>query len=83
MGKEIVKLAERCKHINTYIHVLICCLARIIAAILVLIFCDFLMIYQIFPSPQVKEIKIISNENGIYELPHDLLDNFRLRILGN
>ena len=37
------------------------------------------MFYQIFLSPQVKRNAIISNKQGVYELPHDL----RLRILGN
>ena len=40
------------------------------------------MFYQIFLSPQVKQIVIISNEHGIYELPHELLNDLRLRILG-
>ena len=30
------------------------------------------MFYQIFLSPQVKRIVIISNKHGIYELPHEL-----------
>ena len=33
--------------------------------ILVMIFSDVLMFYQIFLSPQVKRIVIISNEHGI------------------
>ena len=37
------------------------------------------MFYQNFISPQVKRIVIISNKNGINELPNDI----RLRILGN
>ena len=41
------------------------------------------MFYQIFLSPQVKRIVIISNEHGIYELPHELPNDLRLRILGN
>ena len=50
--------------------------------ILVIIFCDFLMFYQIFLSPQVKRIVIISNKHGIYELPHELPNDLRLRMLG-
>ena len=42
-----------------------------------------LMFYQIFLSPQVKRIVIISNKLGIYELPHELSNDLRLRILGN
>ena len=37
------------------------------------------MFYQIFLSPQMKRIVIISDKHGIYELPNDL----RLRKLGN
>ena len=40
---------------------------------------DFLMLCQIFLSPQVKRSVIISNKQGVYEFPNDL----RLRILGN
>ena len=51
--------------------------------ILAIIFWDFLMFYQIFLSPQVKRIVIIDNKHGIYELPHTLPNDLRLRILGN
>ena len=44
-----------------------------------MIFWDFSMFYQIFPSPQVKRCAIITYKQGIYELPNDLT----LRILGN
>ena len=46
--------------------------------IMVIIFLDFLMFYQIFLSPQVKQIVIISNRHGIYELPHELPNNLKL-----
>ena len=36
------------------------------------------MFYQIFLSPQVKRSAIISNKHGIYELPHELLNDLRL-----
>ena len=39
----------------------------------------FLMIYWIFFSPQVKRIMIISNKDGLYELPHELRNNLKLR----
>ena len=42
-----------------------------------------LMFYQIFLSPQVKRWAIINYEHGIYELPHELPKDLRLRILGN
>ena len=41
------------------------------------------MFYQIFHSPVVKPWVIITYKDGIYELPHELLNNLRLRILGN
>ena len=37
-----------------------------------IIFWDFLILYQIFFSPQVKRSVIITNKNGIYEIPNDL-----------
>ena len=51
--------------------------------ILVIIFSDFLMFYEIFLSPQVKRIMIISTKLDIYELPHELPNDLRLRILGS
>ena len=36
-----------------------------------IIFWHFLVLYQIFSSPQVKRSAIISNKHGIYELPHE------------
>ena len=41
------------------------------------------MFYQIFLSPQVKRSAIISNTQGVYELPHKLPNDLRLRILVN
>ena len=40
------------------------------------------MSYQIFLSPQVKSSAIVSNKHGAYELPHELANDLRLRILG-
>ena len=37
------------------------------------------MFDKIFVSPQVKRMVIISNKHGIYELPHELPNNLRLR----
>ena len=48
-----------------------------------IIFSDFLMVEQIFLSPQVKRRLIISNKYGMFELPHELPNDLRLRILGN
>ena len=47
-----------------------------------IIFWDFLIFYQISSSPLVKQSVIISNKHGIYELPHELPSDLRLRILG-
>ena len=54
----------------------------IIATIQVIILSYFLMFYQLF-SPQVKRRVIISNKHGIYELPHELPNDLRLKILQN
>ena len=47
------------------------------------IFWDFSMFYQIFLSLQVNWSAIITYKDGIYKLPHELLKDLRLRILGN
>ena len=41
------------------------------------------MFYQILLSPEVKPWAIITYKHGMYELPHELLNNLRLTILGN
>ena len=41
------------------------------------------MSYQIFLSPQMKRCAIIIYKHGIYELPHKLPNDLRLRKLGN
>ena len=40
-------------------------------------FWDFLILYQIFLSPQVKRSVIISNKHGIYQSLHELPNNLR------
>ena len=40
------------------------------------------MFYQIFFSPQVARSTIIIYRHGIYKLPHELLNDLRVRILG-
>ena len=42
-----------------------------------------LILYQIFFSPQLKRSMIIGNKHGISELPHELLNDLRLKISGN
>ena len=42
---------------------------------------DFLMFYQIFLSPQVKQSA--SNKQGVYELLHELPNDLKRRILWN
>ena len=56
---------------------------RLWPTIIFKIFSIFLMFYQIFLSPLVKRCAIITYEHGIYKLPHELSNGFRLRILGN
>ena len=51
--------------------------------ILVIIFWDFSMFYQMFLSTQVKQNVIISIKHGIYDLPQELPNDSRLRIIGN
>ena len=41
------------------------------------------MLYQIFLLPQVKRYVIITYKHGMYELPQELSNDLRLRILGN
>ena len=50
--------------------------------IMVIVFWDFIF-YQIFLLPQVMRSVVISNKNGIKELPYKLLSNVRFRILEN
>ena len=52
-------------------------------AIIFIISWDFLMFYQISLSPELKRSAIISNKHGIYELPNELPNDFRLSILRN
>ena len=40
-------------------------------------------VLPIFVSPQVKQCATITYKRGIYELPHELPNGLRLRILGN
>ena len=47
------------------------------ATIMEIILLDFLMFYKIFLSPQVKQSAIISNKQGVYELPHELPNEIR------
>ena len=49
--------------------------------IMEIILWDFLMLYQIFLLPQVKQSAIISNKQGVYEVPQELPNDLRLRIL--
>ena len=41
------------------------------------------MFDKILVSPQGKQIVIISNKQGIHELPHEFSNDLRLRTLGN
>ena len=57
--------------------------SRQIPTIIFIIFWDHLIFYQIFLSSQVTRCVIITYKNGIYEVPHELPNDLRLRILGN
>ena len=46
-----------------------------ISTTMVKIFWEFLMFDKIFLSPLVKRSVIISNKHGIYDLPHELLND--------
>ena len=41
------------------------------------------MFYQILSSPEVNQWKFITCKHGIYDLPNELLNDLRLRNLGN
>ena len=41
------------------------------------------MFEKIFVLPQVKQIVIIGNKHGIYELPQELRNDLSRRTLGN
>ena len=53
---------------------------NLVPTIMFITFWDFLKVEQIFLLPQVKRSIIISNKHGIYKLPHELPNDFRLRI---
>ena len=63
--------------------VIVCQDAMSSSTILAIPFYEFLMFHQIFLSPQVKRMVIISNKYGIYQLPRKLPNDVRLRILEN
>ena len=44
-------------------------------------FNNFLRLFDV--SPQVKRYAIITYKHGIYELPHELMNDLSLKILGN
>ena len=60
-----------------------CAISSNVATITEIILWDFLMFYQIFFSPQVKRNAVISNKQGVCEVPRELPNDLRLRILEN
>ena len=56
---------------------------KILQIIHFLIFSDFWIFSQIFPSPEVKGREWIACKHGIYELPNELANDLRLMTLGN
>ena len=51
--------------------------------VIISIYLPFLIFYQTFLSPQVKQCVISTYKHGIYELPNELPNNLRLTTLGN
>ena len=45
------------------------------------LFSEYFLFYQIFRSPQVKRCTVITYKHGIYELPHKLPNDLRLKDL--
>ena len=41
------------------------------------------MFYQILISPEVNQWEIITEKQGTFELPHELLNDLRLKNVGN
>ena len=56
---------------------------KIFHTIIFIIFSDFLMFYQFFLLTQVKWCVIITDKHAIYEFPDKLVNDLRLRTLGN
>ena len=52
------------------------------AATMFIVFWGILIDEQIFFSPQVKRSVIISNKHGIFELPHELPDDYGIFAAG-
>ena len=55
---------------------------KILYTIISIVFGDCLMFLQIFLLLQQKRCPIITYKHGIYEFPHELLNNLGLKILG-
>ena len=57
--------------------------AHLEPTVMFIIYLEFMIFDQILLSAQLKPCAIITYKNGIYELPHELPNYLRLRILGN
>ena len=55
---------------------------KTLQTIILIIFWECLMFYQSLLSLQVERYAIITYKHDIYELPHELPDDFWIRILG-
>ena len=51
------------------------------SAVLVMVFWGILMFGGIFVSPRVERVLVVSNEHGIWGLPHELPNDSKLRQL--
>ena len=56
---------------------------KIFERIILILFSDTWMFYEVFLLPQVKRCRINTYNRAIYQLPHKLPNDLTLRILGN
>ena len=79
LKKKINELIQRIEHAENVLEDRVACAEEKLGNIEshIIIFWDFSMFYQIFLSPQVKRMAIITYKHGIYKFPHEL--EFRIR----
>ena len=78
LDKKTSKIAVFC-----YFLAMILWAVKYLRKILPIIFWNFTMFQYKLEQPQVKRNVITSKGNLVYELPHELPNGLRLRILGN
>ena len=82
-AKKLTRVGTACNHVVQVLSVVQYApdILLVRTTIMDIIFRDFLILYQIFFSPQVKQSVIITNKHGIYELPYECPNDLRLRKL--